>query len=49
MRQQTASRIAWSIGGLAVAVSVAGFGLQIATPQESLPAHIRTSLAGAGR
>jgi signal transduction histidine kinase len=44
MKQLTASRMAWSLCGVAVAAIVAGFVLQSISPQESLPANVRSSM-----
>jgi signal transduction histidine kinase len=44
MTQRTASRIAWSLCGVAVLAIVAGFVLQSISPQESLPPGVRSSL-----
>jgi signal transduction histidine kinase len=43
MRERTMSRIAWSLGALAVAAILAGALLQFVTPQEQLPPGIRSS------
>jgi signal transduction histidine kinase len=42
MRQRTTSRIAWSLGAVAVAAVLAGALIQLLTPQEQLPPGLRS-------
>jgi signal transduction histidine kinase len=45
MSERAMSRIAWSLGAVAVAAILAGALIQLITPQEQLPPGLRSSLA----